>query len=183
MDGDYWVMCGLCGFFGSKKYGISQLKKMNDSMIHRGPDDSGILLEDARNGWQIGLAHRRLSIIDLTEQGHQPMTSNDGRLTVVFNGEIYNFKELRKEISEYKFVSESDTEIILAAYLKWGNIDFINHINGMFAIAVYDREKCELNLYRDRVGKKPLYYWVDGNSIVFASELKPIMYCSDFRKC
>ena len=154
---------------------------MNDSMKHRGPDDSGVEIYGTKNGYCIGLAQCRLSIIDLSSAGHQPMTSADGRLSVVFNGEIYNYLELKNELRDYPFHTNSDTEVILAGYLKWG-AQCVEHFNGMFAIALYDRDSGELWLFRDRIGKKPLYYWIDNQNIVFASELKPIMLCPDFQK-
>ena len=172
-------MCGICGYYSKRRIPEDALRTMNDTMIHRGPDDSGVELYDAGEGRTVGLAHRRLSIIDLSPLGHQPMHSADGRLTVVFNGEIYNYPELKKELSEYPFKSTSDTEAILAAWLKWGP-EALARLNGMFAFAVYDRREKTLFLTRDRIGKKPLYYWYDGDGIVFASELKPIMACPGF---
>lgn len=176
-------MCGITGFVTKQRIGIDDLIKMNDTMIHRGPDDSGAEIYEGKGslaGYNIGLAQRRLSIIDLTEGGHQPMTSADKSLTVVFNGEIYNYKELRKELT-YPFSSESDTEVILAAYKKWG-YECVNRFNGMFAFAIYDRDHEELFMARDRVGKKPLYYEIEGENIVFASELKPIITRPGFGK-
>ena len=102
-------------------------------------------------------------------------------VSVVFNGEIYNFGELKKELSDYPFKSNCDTEVIIAAYLKWG-ISCIDRMNGMFAIALYDRRSEEVFLVRDRIGKKPLYYWIEGGNLVFGSELKPLMACPGFRK-
>lgn len=153
---------------------------MNDTMYHRGPDDSGVELYQGANDYIIGFAQRRLSILDLSPLGHQPMHSENGRISVVYNGEIYNFLELKKELSDYTFKSNCDTEVIIAAYLKWG-IDMVDHIHGMFAIALYDRETDDVYLIRDRIGKKPLFYWVDGKNLVFASELKPIMKCPGFK--
>lgn len=176
-------MCGICGFVSKREVSLSDLKAMNDNIIHRGPDDHGEELYSGRNGYCIGLAQRRLSILDLSELGHQPMHSKDGRLTVVYNGEIYNFRELKERLSGYPFISECDTEVILAAYEKWGK-NCVNQFNGMFAIGLYDRETNELFLARDRIGKKPLYYWMDTEkkSIVFASELKAIMCCPGLKK-
>lgn len=174
-------MCGICGYITKKKITLEQLNAMNDTMYHRGPNDSGAEIYQINDGFMLGLAQRRLSIMDLSPLGHQPMHSCNQRVTVVYNGEIYNFKELRQELTEYPFKSNCDTEIILAAYLKWG-ISCIERFQGMFAIALYDRETNELYLVRDRIGKKPLYYWLDGETIVFASELKPIMACPDFDK-
>lgn len=173
-------MCGICGFISKKKLNISELRDMNDQMKHRGPDDSGAEIYECHD-FSIGLAHRRLSINDLSIQGHQPMHSVDGRITVIFNGEIYNFKELKKELQDYPFRSKTDTEVIIAAYLKWG-IHFLDKVNGMYAIAIYDRDLQCVYLIRDRVGKKPLYYYSSEESIIFASELKPIMACPLFEK-
>lgn len=174
-------MCGICGFFSKKTITTEQLKAMNDTMYHRGPNDSGEEIYPAKDGYTVGLAQRRLSILDLSALGHQPMHSPDKRVSVVFNGEIYNFQEIREEIKEYEFRSNCDTEVIIAAYLKWG-ISCVEKFNGMFAIALYDREDDSFYLVRDRIGKKPLYYWLTGEGIVFGSELKPIMKCPGFEK-
>ncbi len=168
-------MCGICGYISKEYISVDALKTMNDTMYHRGPDDSGVeVFSD--NGYNIGLAQRRLSILDLSPLGHQPMHSPDGRLSVVFNGEIYNYQKLKEELSDYHFISTCDTEVILAAYLRWG-ISMAEHINGMFAIAIYDRHESALYLIRDRIGKKPLFYGLFNGGIYFASELKPLMVC------
>lgn len=172
-------MCGICGFISRRDINKEQLKIMNDTMYHRGPNDSGEEIFEMKDHFSLGLAQRRLSILDLSMLGHQPMHSDNGRLSIVFNGEIYNFLELREQLSDYTFKSHCDTEVILAAYLKWG-IQCVDRFNGMFTIAIFDRETDDLFLVRDRVGKKPLYYWIDGENIVFASELKPIMECPGF---
>lgn len=174
-------MCGISGFISKKRITVEQLIAMNDTMLHRGPDDSGAEIFAAADGYSVGLAQRRLSIMDLSPLGHQPMHAADGRVSIVYNGEIYNFKELKQELSGYPFRSQCDTEVILAAYEKWG-IGCVERFNGMFAIALFDRETQELYLVRDRIGKKPLYYWKDGENLVFASELKPIMACPGFPK-
>ncbi|MCM1086920.1 MAG: asparagine synthase (glutamine-hydrolyzing) [Muribaculaceae bacterium] len=174
-------MCGICGYVSTKEISLDTLKAMNDTMYHRGPDDSGEEIYDAGGGYRVGLAQRRLSILDLSKLGHQPMHSANKRLSVVYNGEIYNFRELKEELSGYPFQSQCDTEVILAAYLKWG-IQCVDRFQGMFAIALYDRENGELYLMRDRIGKKPLYYWKQDGNLVFASELKPIMACPGFPK-
>ncbi len=173
-------MCGICGFFTKETITREQLKEMNDTMYHRGPNDSGEEIYDGKDGYTIGLAQRRLSILDLSALGHQPMHSSNGRVSVVYNGECYNFLELREELSEYTFQSNCDTEVIIAAYLKWG-IDCISKLKGMFAIGIYDRDIDTLYLVRDRIGKKPLYYWHENNNLVFASELKPIMQSPQFQ--
>ena len=174
-------MCGICGFVSKKNITTEQLKAMNDTMFHRGPNDSGEEIFDATAGYSVGLAQRRLSILDLSMLGHQPMHSADERVIISYNGEIYNFLELREQLKDYPFRSKCDTEVILAAYLKWG-ISCVDKLQGMFAIALFDRETQELYLVRDRIGKKPLYYWLDGENVVFASELKPIMQCPGFSK-
>ncbi len=173
-------MCGICGYIRKRGITLEKLRQMNDTMYHRGPDDSGAEIYPVSGGYQLGLAQRRLAIMDLSALGHQPMHSDNGRVVLVYNGEIYNFKELREELADYPFRSDCDTEVIIAAYLKWG-ISCVNRFNGMFAIALYDREEEALYLIRDRVGKKPLYYWYEQGEIVFASELKPIMACPDFQ--
>lgn len=172
-------MCGICGYISKKNITAEQLKEMNDTMYHRGPDDSGAEIYPASDGYRVGFAQRRLSILDLSVLGHQPMHSGNKRVTVVYNGEIYNFQELKKELADYPFRSNCDTEVIIAAYLKWG-ISCIERFNGMFAIALYDRETEDVYLVRDRIGKKPLYYWYEDGNLVFASELKPIMKCPGF---
>lgn len=175
-------MCGICGYVSKKNITLEQLRVMNDTMYHRGPDDSGEEIYDMHGGYSVGFAQRRLSILDLSSLGHQPMHSANKRVSVVYNGEIYNFQELKKELSDYRFNSNCDTEVIIAAYLKWG-IDCVEKFNGMFAIAIYDRKSEEIYLIRDRIGKKPLYYWKrEDGGMVFASELKPIMAFPDFPK-
>ena len=175
-------MCGICGYFSDKSISDDELREMNDLMYHRGPDDSGIWQESSAYG-KIGLAHRRLSVLDLSALGHQPMFSKDERAVIVYNGEIYNFKELRTELKQsgYTFESECDTEVILAAYQEWGYTCF-QRFNGMFAVAIYERESGRLVLARDKMGKKPLYYYCNGTQFVFASELKPIMWFPYFKK-
>ena len=174
-------MCGICGFYSKQNISLQQLTEMNDTLYHRGPDDSGVEIYEGKEGYAVGLAQRRLSILDLSPLGHQPMHSVDGRLSIAYNGEIYNFKELREDLKGYPFKSNCDTEVILAAFLAWG-ISCVDRFNGMFAIALYDREDESLYLMRDRVGKKPLYYLEDGENLLFASELKPIMKYEGFQK-
>lgn len=180
-------MCGICGYISKNQITTEQLTVMNDSMIHRGPDDSGVETYEGKGGYTVGFAQRRLSIMDLSALGHQPMHSKPvagttvPRVSVVFNGEIYNYRDIQKEIPDYHFESTCDTELLIAAYLKWGKECFTK-FNGMFAVAIYDRETDEVIIARDRVGKKPLYYWYDKGNLVFASELKPIMLHPEFRK-
>ena len=177
-------MCGICGYIGKNRIDDSVLEQMRDTMTHRGPDDAGIWQQAMPSGY-VGLAHRRLSIFDLSELGHQPMLSDDGRIAIVFNGEIYNFKELRSELQKegYSFRSQCDTEVIIYAYDKWGEECF-SRLNGMFAIAIWDTAEDKLVIARDRMGVKPFYYYWNrsGGELVFASELKPIMKYPGFKK-
>lgn len=175
-------MCGICGYSSDKGISDEALRDMNDTMYHRGPDDSGLWQEQGVHG-AVGLAQRRLSIFDLSSAGHQPMFSEDGKTVVVYNGEIYNFRELRKELerSGRRFASACDTEVLMAAWQEWGAGCF-RRFNGMFAVGLYERETGRLILARDRMGKKPLYYYQKGKDFVFASELKPIMKFPGFRK-
>jgi asparagine synthase (glutamine-hydrolysing) len=142
------------------------------AIAHRGPDDSGI---NSLADGAVVLGHRRLSILDLSPLGHQPMASADGRLWIVYNGEIYNFREVRRELEAKgaRFVSDSDTEVVLAAYREWG-LDSIARFRGMFAFALWDADQRQLHLVRDRFGVKPLYYSVRGGRLAFASELKAL---------
>jgi asparagine synthase (glutamine-hydrolysing) len=175
-------MCGICGYIGHEKIAPDKLWEMNNTMYHRGPNDGGIWQYQC-DDFEIGLAQRRLSIIDLSELGHQPMFSMDGRYAIVYNGEVYNFKAIRKQLEQegYQFCSNCDTEVILYAYVKWGK-DCFSMFNGMFAIAIYDKEIGKLLLARDRIGKKPLYYYHNKGRFVFGSELKPIMSYPHFEK-
>lgn len=151
------------------------LQKMGDKMIHRGPDAGGIYAND-----EVGLCHRRLSIIDLSAMGNQPMTSHDDRYIIVFNGEIYNFLTLREELKlqGYPFKTHTDTEVILALYDQNGTA-LLEKINGMFAFAIWDTHKKTLFIARDRIGKKPMYYYRLENDIVFSSELKSMLTLAD----
>lgn len=177
-------MCGICGYVSVNRIDDRVLEQMRDTMIHRGPNDAGIWQIKTSSGY-VGLAHRRLSIFDLSELGHQPMLSTDGTISVVFNGEIYNFKEIRSELQHdgYFFRSECDTEVIIYAYDKWKEECF-SRFNGMFSIAIWDRNEEKLVMARDRMGVKPFYYFWNrtGRDFVFASELKPIMKYPGFKK-
>lgn len=175
-------MCGICGFISKREISKETLIKMNSTLKHRGPNDQGEELYSLSGGLNIGFAHTRLSILDLSANGHQPMHSQDNRISVVFNGEIYNFRELKNQIDNYYFKTKCDTEVIVAAYLKWG-IRFVDKLNGMFAIALLDRKDNTIYFIRDRIGKKPFYYYLGSNGdIVFASELKAIMQYPFFQK-
>jgi len=164
-------MCGISGIVTSNgnEPKNSELKKMSDIQTHRGPDGEGIWREGSA-----GFSHRRLSVIDI-EGGSQPMLSEDGRYLLVYNGELYNYRELKKnELSNYSYKTSSDTEVILAAWCKWGE-DSLEKLNGIFSFAIWDREQKVLALVRDRYGVKPLYYAVSGRRIIFSSELKAIL--------
>ena len=177
-------MCGICGYISKKKIEDKILEQMRDTMIHRGPNDAGIWQKNTSQGY-VGLAHRRLSIFDLSELGHQPMHSEDGLISVVFNGEIYNFKEIRVELEKdgFKFKSNCDTEVIIYSYAKWKEECF-SKFNGMFAISIWDSREEKLVIARDRMGVKPFYYFwnKESNDFVFSSELKPIMEYPYFHK-
>ena len=166
-------MCGILGFAScTHSVDKNKLAKNISLLSHRGPDDSGIW--ESSDG-KVGFAHQRLSIVDLSDNGHQPMTSNNKHLTVVFNGEIYNYKKLFTLLSKsYKFKSKSDTEVILAAYSEWG-VDCALHLDGMFAFAIYDATQKQIFISRDRAGEKPLYYQHYGKVLSFASELKALL--------
>ena len=174
-------MCGICGFVSTRGVTLEELKMMNDTMINRGPDDAGEEIFAFSDNARIGLAQRRLSIVDLSPKGQQPFHSKDNKVIVVFNGEIYNYQQLKQELYDYKFMSDCDTEVILAAYEKWGT-NFVEYIDGMFAIALFDSRKNRLLLMRDRMGKKPLYYYWNGEDLVFSSVLNPIMKYPFFKK-
>ena len=179
-------MCGICGFLNRKILSPEVLEKMNDVLSHRGPDDKGIYINQLPYGSetiQVGLGNRRLSIIDLTEHGHQPMCNEKGDIRIVFNGEIYNFQELKKELEHkgHKFKGRSDTEVILHSYEQWGK-DCLRKFNGMFAFAIWDEKEKQIFIARDRVGIKPLYYYFKNRNFAFASELKSILQYPLFEK-
>ncbi len=171
-------MCGFAGFLVTREGRrpdqiATTVRHMADAVRHRGPDDAGDWVDEAAG---IALGFRRLSIVDLSPLGHQPMVSSTGRYVIAFNGEIYNFPELRQELSQRgsTFAGHSDTEVILSAFERWGVQPAVEQFNGMFAIALWDTHEQELWLCRDRVGKKPLYFgWFDGN-LLFGSELKAL---------
>lgn len=167
-------MCGIVGIV-SKDSNIdrSLLIAERDAMTHRGPDDAGVWWSE--NG-QVGLGHRRLAIIDLSPAGHQPMQDNSRSLTIVFNGEIYNYLDLQRELTGkgHAFRSHSDTEVLLAAYREWG-VDCLSRLNGMFAFALYDSMQQRVFLARDRAGEKPLFYSLSNGCLRFSSELKGLM--------
>ncbi len=172
-------MCGIAGIIdlGPRAALAETARAMAESLRHRGPDDSGLFVDEAAG---VALSHRRLSIIDLSPLGHQPMESADGRHVIVFNGEIYNYQLLRHELAGENFRGHSDTEILLAAVTRFGIEETLKRANGMFALALYDRKNRVLHLARDRLGQKPLYYGFAGNAFAFASELKAIRAIPSF---
>lgn len=176
-------MCGIVGVFNhsrSERVSESKLVAMRDSMSHRGPDDCGIWLNSDRS---VGLAHRRLSIIDLSALGRQPMVDSSGRFHITFNGEIYNFRELRADLEKEgePFISQSDTEVILRLYAKHGPA-MLDLLRGMFALAIWDERDRSMFLARDRVGIKPLYYTNRNGRFMFASEIKALLASGDVER-
>ncbi|MFT7088372.1 MAG: asparagine synthase (glutamine-hydrolyzing) [Glaciecola sp.] len=180
-------MCGIAGFIANSHFthngaALTQqhLLNMGNAIAHRGPDAKGEYLDD-----DIGLCHRRLSILDLSPAGNQPMFSSDGNIVIVFNGEIYNFLDIRKELEEdgISFVSHTDTEVIIKLYEREG-LDCLAKLNGMFAFALWDKTKQQLFIARDRLGKKPLYYYNDKNThqFAFGSEIKAILTLPNIKK-
>lgn len=193
-------MCGICGEINLNKQGIRAdvMRKMCDVIAYRGPDDEGMVfikgdqyvemkkpseLLAKGNGFEVGLGHRRLSIIDLSEAGHQPMCNEDGRIWIVFNGEIYNFQEIKERLEKkgHFFKSKSDTEVILHSYEEWG-VECLSHFRGMFAFAIWDSRLQQLFMARDRLGKKPLVYFRKNGHFVFASEIKALLQVPDVER-
>lgn len=190
-------MCGICGYMSFSDEALispETICRMTDAIKHRGPNDSGCALFQAGTDQaltfkepggasgcgRVALGHRRLSIIDLSSLGHQPLSSADGNLWLCFNGEIYNYIELRETLESYgcQFRSKTDTEVALQAYKQWGP-DCFNRFNGMWSVALYDREKNQIILSRDRFGKKPLYYYKNDRVLVFSSEIKSLFQCAE----
>ena len=195
-------MCGITGCVNLKKKIDNNLFiKMNNIIRHRGPDDEGYVLineskitnasgndtvqtlknkyqniKDIPNEYNIVLGHRRLSILDLSEKGHQPMQDEEENITIVFNGEIYNYIEIREELKNkgYIFNTNCDTEVIINAYKEWGT-NCVNRFNGMWAFALYDKEQSKIFCSRDRFGIKPFYYYFDEEKFIFSSEIKQII--------
>lgn len=165
-------MCGICGIinFDNSKVQDKHILEMMKAMKHRGPDDEGTFIEGSN-----GLGFVRLSILDLSPAGHQPMFSKDERFVIVFNGEVYNYLEIKEELkSKYEFRSNTDTEVVLYSYLEWGK-DSLHKFNGMFAFVIFDRLKNEIFGARDRFGIKPFYYHLNENQFIFASDIPPIL--------
>ncbi|MBU1007070.1 MAG: asparagine synthetase B, partial [Candidatus Omnitrophica bacterium] len=178
-------MCGICGKISlNKTIDENLIRKMCEVLEHRGPDDEGVWVLDSAAlrprsnniGISVGLGHRRLSIIDLSPAGHQPMSNEDGSVWLVMNGEIYNFPELREGLEKkgHVFKSHTDTEVIIHLYEEKG-VDCLNDLRGPFAFALWDRKRERLLLARDRVGKKPLFYTYKNQTLIFASEIKAIL--------
>lgn len=174
-------MCGIVGFYHKRKVNEEILIRMTTKLTHRGPDDEGYNFF-YNDEYQIGIGFRRLAIIDLSLNGHQPMQYKN--LTITLNGEIYNFQEIKKTLQQegYEFFSNTDTEVAIKAIYHWGIENALKEFIGMFAIALYDNNKGHLYLIRDRLGIKPLYYYYKPNHLVFASELKSIMEYPFFEK-
>lgn len=173
-------MCGIAGYINLSGEPVSPviIKRMTDEIAHRGPDGEGQWSEE-----NVALGHRRLAIIDLSPAGHQPMISSDHRFVLTYNGEIYNFRELRSELEAagYWFRSQTDSEVVLHAYAEWGE-KCLDRFNGMFALAIWDRKEKSLFLARDRYGIKPLYYSEQGETFAFGSEQKAILALPDFKR-
>ncbi len=173
-------MCGICGIISFDKKPIDKrlVEKMSLTLKHRGPDDDGLYLDE-----NIGLGFRRLAIQDLSPSGHQPMPNNDGSLWIIFNGEVYNFIELREELKEkgYKFRSGSDTEVILSAYQEWGE-ECVKKFNGMWAFVIWDKRHQKLFASRDRMGIKPFYYYASKDYFYFASEIKALLINPEIKR-
>lgn len=165
-------MCGIAVVIGLNGRGIERaaVERMAESLVHRGPDDSGIYVDGP-----VGMGFRRLSILDLSEAGHQPMVTSDQQYVLVFNGEIFNYVELRSELRElgYQFRSSGDSEVLLAAYREWGR-NCLAKLNGMWAFVIFDRRRRCLFGSRDRFGVKPLYVSRVGDVVQFASEIKAL---------
>lgn len=182
-------MCGVAGIAAPTVVALTAIQRMNDSQQHRGPDGSGIAILSADGlhvahgrgegadlpAGRVALGHQRLSILDLSEAGAQPMASRDDRLVIVFNGEVYNYREIARELARKDTLrGGSDTEVVLAAFATWGPACF-SRFNGMWAMAILDRASNRLTLSRDRFGVKPLHYSEDGARLLFASEIKAIL--------
>ncbi len=166
-------MCGICGIinFDGQRVEPNRIKTMMERMKHRGPDDEGVFTDQ-----NYGLGFVRLSVIDLTENGHQPMMDSSGRFVILHNGEIYNYKSLKEELKSkgYRFRSNTDSEVILYSYIEWGK-ECPEKFNGMWAFVIYDKKKKDIFISRDRYGIKPLYYFLNKDKFIFASEIPPIL--------
>ena len=172
-------MCGIVGVYNlnGASFSLNGIKNMASAIAHRGPDGEGYFVKD-----NIALGHKRLSILDTSDKGLQPMTSRDGVWTIIFNGAAYNFLELKQDLISkgHSFYSQTDTEVIVEGVAEYG-VDFLQKLNGMFAIALWNNKSKELYLSRDRFGVKPLYYWFNGKTLVFSSEIKAIIKHPDYK--
>lgn len=164
-------MCGIAGlfYFNDRIVEKQLIQRMTNEMAHRGPDSEGFFMDQ-----ELAFGHRRLSIIDLSDAANQPFEDVSGRYTIIFNGEIYNYAEIKPSLSDYPFRTHGDTEVILAGYIKWGAA-CLTHLRGMYTFAIWDKVERELFIARDRLGVKPLYYYKDVNQFVFASEIRAIL--------
>jgi len=176
-------MCGIFGTITEKGLDAREIERIKGSLRHRGPDDKGSVRFDAAPGGVLDLVHLRLSIIDLSEEASQPMSYDNGTLWIVYNGEVFNYVELKKELGAkgYKFSTKSDTEVVLASYKEWGEA-CVERFNGDWAFCIYDRTRNILFFSRDRLGVKPLYYYHDGKNLAFSSEIKAL-FALPFVKC
>ncbi len=167
-------MCGITGIYAFNEVGrmhMIHLQKATNAIAHRGPDDQGTFIDFA-----VAMGHRRLSIIDTSDLGHQPMSTANGRYTIVYNGEVYNYLEIRADLIKrgFKFHSHSDTEVVLNAYAAYGE-SFVDKLNGFFSVAIYDKAEKQLTVVRDRLGIKPLFYYQDEDKFIFSSEIRSIL--------
>lgn len=164
-------MCGIAGilYFNQPAPDNAVVKRMTDAMAHRGPDAHNDFVQD-----RVALGHRRLSIIDLSDAANQPFADHSGRYHIVFNGEIYNFQEIKNRLTDYPFTTNGDTEVLLAAYIKWG-VESLSYLKGMFAFAIWDSVTQELFIARDRMGVKPVYYYINDDYFLFASEVRGVL--------
>ena len=169
-------MCAIYGIISNCSNPQHQLTKMKEALLHRGPDAQGEFIDG-----KLSFGHNRLAILDLTSAGNQPMVLDKEGLALVYNGEIYNYKELKEDLDPERFFSQSDTEVLLHAYKKWGK-GCLKYLNGMYSFAIWDRNKRELFLARDRFGIKPLYYSEQPNGFYFASEPKGLFAVGISRK-
>ena len=171
------MICGISGLFNIDGSAVDEtlIQKMNDSQIHRGPDAEGVWIDN-----NIGFGHRRLKIIDLSDESNQPMVSQNGRYVITYNGEIYNYKHIRNELKNkgVNFKTKSDTEVILEMFSMYGT-DSIKSLSGMFAFAIWDKADQLLILCRDQIGIKPLYYSLSSSRLIFSSEIKAMLYCDN----
>src|SRR5450631_1779393 len=164
-------MCGIAGIVSFRGRGTdpSLIHKMTDGLSHRGPDADGFFVDS-----EVSLGHRRLSIIDLSAAANQTFYDNTGRYVLIFNGEMYNYASVKPQLTEYEFHTNSDSEVLIAAYAKWGP-ECLGRFRGMFAFAIWDKQEKEIFVARDPMGVKPLYYFLDEEHFVFASEIRSVL--------